>query len=268
MIDDLSPEVVAIELERAGATLGRPLSVTLETGSTNDDARAKAAAGAVHGATFVADTQTRGRGRGGHEWHSPAGENLYFSVVARTRVDPARISQVSLVVGIAVARAVERLAGVAARIKWPNDVEVNEKKIAGVLVEAQIRGGAVDALVIGIGLNVRGRAFPEHLVDRATSLAIESVEVSRAAALAAVLAELGSALEDFETHGLAGALPAILARDALRGVRLRVGDAEGRGEGIDEGGRLLVRGDDGRLQPVTSGSVERVVTAPAPSGDR
>ena len=154
------------------------------------------------------------------------------------------------------------------RVKWPNDVEVNERKIAGVLVEAQIRGAAVDALVIGIGLNVRGSAFPEHLVDRATSLAIEGSDVSRAAALAAVLAELGAALEDFEANGLAGALPAIVARDALRGVRLRVGDVEGRGEGIDEGGRLLVRSDDGRLHQVTSGSVERVLTARGPSDDR
>jgi BirA family transcriptional regulator, biotin operon repressor / biotin---[acetyl-CoA-carboxylase] ligase len=261
VIDDLSPGDVERELERAGATLGRPLAIVSETASTNDDARAAAAAGAAHGATFVADCQTRGRGRGGHVWHSPPGENLYLSVVARTRVDAAHVSQMSLVVGLAVARAVERLAGVASRIKWPNDVEVNEKKIAGVLVEAQIRGGAVDALVIGIGLNVRGRAFPEHLAARATSLAIEGGEVARAPALAVVLAELGAALADFEANGLAGALGEIRARDALRGARLRAGDTEARGAGIDERGRLLVRGDDGALHPVASGSVERAPAA-------
>ena len=150
---------------------------------------------------------------------------------------------------------------------------MNEKKIAGVLVEAQIRGGSVDALVIGIGLNVRSRAFPEHLADRATSLALEGADVPRALALAVVLAELGVALADFEARGLAArsrrssrATPSAASASAPATSRAE-------GEGIDEHGRLLVRGDDGRLHHVTSGSVERppyddAITARAPSGDR
>jgi BirA family biotin operon repressor/biotin-[acetyl-CoA-carboxylase] ligase len=257
VIADLLPADIERELAAAGAVVGRPLSVLVSTASTNDDARAAAAAGAPHGATFVADTQTRGRGRGAHAWHSPPGENLYLSVVVRTAIEPARVARLALVAGVAVARAVERLAGVAAAIKWPNDVEVRGRKIAGVLVEGQIRGAVVDALVVGIGLNVGSRAFSAELADRATSLALEGAVVARARALAALLAELGAALAAFERGGLAPLLADVAARDALRDAPIRAGEALGVGAGIDAEGRLLVADREGRVHAIVSGSVER-----------
>src|SRR4029077_8364386 len=146
-------DAIARELDRLGSALGRPLSVVPVTASTNDDARAAAAAGAPHRDAFLADAQTAGRGRGGHTWHSPPGENLYLSIVLRPRVPAGDIAPIALAIGVAVARAVEEaLAGRApVWLKWPNDVLAGpaeaKRKLAGVLVEGQLRGAEVASLV-------------------------------------------------------------------------------------------------------------------------
>src|SRR5690242_13631390 len=118
--------------------LGDPFVFEPETTSTNDLALAAADAGAPHGATFVADVQTRGRGRHGHTWTSPPGENLTFSVLLRPTVEAPRANGLALVVGLAVrAAAARHVAGAVIGIKWPNDVVVGEKKLAGILVESR-----------------------------------------------------------------------------------------------------------------------------------
>jgi BirA family transcriptional regulator, biotin operon repressor / biotin---[acetyl-CoA-carboxylase] ligase len=263
-VSDLLRERVEAELDRLGATLGRPLSIAAITGSTNSDARSAAAAGAPHGATFVADAQTAGRGRGGHTWHSPSGENLYMSVVLRPRVALVALPRFALVVGLAVARAVDQaLAGegaadVQARagIKWPNDVIVDGRKIAGVLVESSLRGGAIEAVVAGVGVNVHAAVFPVEIEDRATSLRLLGAPApDRAILCARVLAGLSGALRDFEAQDLRSFLAELERRDVLRGVPVEVGEARGLAEGIDEEGRLRVREGEGEVQLVCAGSV-------------
>jgi BirA family biotin operon repressor/biotin-[acetyl-CoA-carboxylase] ligase len=257
-LSDLSAGAVERALDALGAAVGRPLSVRAVTGSTNDDARAAAASGAPHGAAFLADAQTKGRGRGGHTWHSPPGENLYLSLLLRPKVPPASVAPVTLAVGVAVARVVEQIVAGRAPVwvKWPNDVLAGDRrKLAGVLVEGQLRGELVSSLVVGVGMNVRASAFPEEIAGRATSLALLGCEgLDRSAIAAALIAGIGAAVARFEVDRLASFRDDLARLDALRGARVEVGGVRGVAEGIDGEGRLLVRGEGG-VARVVSGEV-------------
>ena len=240
-----------------GGALGRPLHLLAETTSTNDEAKHAAKAGAPHGATWVAETQRAGRGRQGRAWVAPHGEALLFSVLLRLSCAPARLPPLALVAGLAARDAIARaLPGVDVRLKWPNDVVVGTHKIAGVLVEATLSGAKVDAVIVGIGINVHTRAFPEELAGNATSLALLGArEPDRAELLADTLATLDRDVHLAADRGL-GLLHARLAAvDALRGVRVRGEVGEGTAEGIDLEGRLLVRGDDGVVMRWGAGEV-------------
>ncbi|HVY48692.1 MAG TPA: biotin--[acetyl-CoA-carboxylase] ligase [Minicystis sp.] len=253
---DVEPDLLAAELARLGERAARPVIVLGETGSTNDDAKAAAAAGGPAGMVFLADAQSRGRGRGGHAWHSPAGQNVYLSLLARPKLDAPRVACASLAVGVAVARAAAALGVAAARIKWPNDVLVADKKLAGVLVEGQLRGARVESLVVGVGLNVLATSFPGDLAARATSLAMLGGATNRAAVAARLVVEIEAALAAFERGGLAPFAAELADRDALLGRRVRAAGIEGEARGIDAAGRLLVRAEGGALREVASGSVE------------
>lgn len=261
---DLDAGAIERALNRLGASLGRPLTVMEETGSTNDDARAAAAAGAPHGATFLADAQTRGRGRGGHAWSSPSGENLYLSMVLRPRIPAVSVAPITLAIGVAVARVAEGILGDRApvRVKWPNDVLAGPlperglaRKLAGVLVEGQLRGTEVTSLVAGVGLNVHARSFPAELASRATSLASLGAEgLDRSAIAAALIAAVGAAVARYERDRLASFLADLERLDGLRGVEVDVAGVCGTASGVDAEGRLLVRGPCG-IVPVVSGEV-------------
>jgi BirA family biotin operon repressor/biotin-[acetyl-CoA-carboxylase] ligase len=152
--------------------MGRTLLPFAETRSTNDDAWAALGQGMPDGVTVVADAQTRGRGRGGRSWsHAPA-RGLALSVALQLGWDSRHAGVVPLAAGLALARAVARL-GVSARLKWPNDVLVDGRKLAGVLCEMRSAPGGGEAIVVGVGMNVRQRAedFPQGLRESATSLA-------------------------------------------------------------------------------------------------
>jgi BirA family biotin operon repressor/biotin-[acetyl-CoA-carboxylase] ligase len=253
----------AVEVEGAlaamGTTFGSPATVVASTASTNDDARRAAAAGAPAGALFVADAQTAGRGRGDHAWHSPPGENVYLSLLLRPALPAPRLSSITLAFGLAVARVVERRLEPTARVlvKWPNDVLVGRRKIAGILVEATLRGSEVVSLVVGVGLNVAGRRFPGELAARATSLRIEGArDLDRARAVAELCHELGATADRFVTGGLAPLLDELSRRDALAGRPVLVDGAAFRAEGIDADGRLRVRSVTGELRAVVAGEVQ------------
>ena len=247
--------------ERGGA-LGRPLYVLDETTSTNDEAKHGARAGAVHGSTWVAETQTAGRGRQGRTWVSPRGENLLFSVLWRAPCPPARLPLLSLAAGIAVCEAARMAApGRDIRIKWPNDIVLASRssaglvmeKLAGILVETSSIGGAVrsrtvDAIVIGIGINVHTREFPGDLAMRATSLArIASHPVDRAEVLVNVLALLDRSTTLVAARGLGLLRASLDAWDALRGERVESELGSGVASGFDDEGRLLVTKADGSI---------------------
>jgi BirA family biotin operon repressor/biotin-[acetyl-CoA-carboxylase] ligase len=221
------------------SALGRPRLHLRATTSTNDRARELAQAGAPHGTLVTAGEQSAGRGRQGRTWSAPAGSALLMSLVLR---DPPAL--LPLAAGVAVAE----VAGPAARVKWPNDVLLDGRKVAGILAESRPQDGWA---VLGIGLNVAVRVedLPPELHDTAGTLGLAPAE------LEPTLARLLDALE----RALALEAPALLdayrARDALRGREISWADGSGRAAGIDADGRLIVELTRGGRSALSAGEV-------------
>ncbi len=235
--------------------LGAPLVVMDETTSTNDDALAAARGGALHGATFVAELQTAGRGRRGARWLSAAGKNLTFSVVLRLELPPDRVGSLPLVVGLAVRAAAAQHVALPLGLKWPNDVLAADKKLAGVLVESQIVERRVEALVAGIGINVAERDLPAEIAEIATSIALLGGEVAREALLVEILVELEQRLKTFRADGISALSGELRAHDALRGRRVTIDARVGIARGIGDDGALAIEDERG-VRRVVSGVVE------------
>jgi BirA family biotin operon repressor/biotin-[acetyl-CoA-carboxylase] ligase len=256
----------------SGSQLGRPFHFAASTGSTNDDAKRAAKEGAPHGATWLAESQSAGRGRQGRTWLSPPGESLLFSVLLRVDLGPSKVPRVPLVAGLAVRDAVARAApGARVAIKWPNDVEVDGRKVAGILVEAVTSPRSIaPAVIVGIGINVHTRVFPEEIAARATSIALLGNESrgsrrpppDRAAILVDVLASLDRDVHLIGGRGLGLVRSRLEAADALRDRHVRSDDGdEGTACGIDDDGRLLVRRGTGTLVRWSSGEVHLLGTS-------
>jgi BirA family biotin operon repressor/biotin-[acetyl-CoA-carboxylase] ligase len=211
--------------------LGTPRLHLRRTDSTNERARQLAERGAPHGTLVTAREQSAGRGRQGRTWSAPAGRALLCSIVIR---DPPRL--LPLAAGVAVAD----LVGPQALVKWPNDVLVDGRKVAGILVEGRPQERWA---VVGIGLNValRQEDFPPELRDRAGTLGLESDAIEPA------LQGLLSSLERWVAADSDAVLEAVRLRDALLGRAVRWAGGEGRGAGIDGEGRLLVETEAGRV---------------------
>lgn len=237
--------------------LGRPLMYHPVTGSTNDNALLAARSGAPHGSLFVADEQTAGRGRRGNAWLAAPGESLLFSLLLRPQLELAQVSALTLAIGLGLRDAIGPLLTQPVQLKWPNDLYVNGKKLAGVLVESQLQGERLQAVVVGVGLNVASQDFPEEIAARATSLALlGKVELEREPLLHALLEAIATRLEEYERSGVAGILDELNAADALKGQRVRVDAQVGVGRGLDQFGRLLLEDDAGVVHAIIAGTVE------------
>lgn len=255
----------------ACGTFASHYRVVASTTSTNDDAKAWAAAGAPEGAWIAAREQTAGRGRQGRPWASPAAAGLYLSVVFRPAADetadaPAT-ALLTLMCGVAVAHAV-RGFGAPASLKWPNDVVVapaggagvSRRKLAGILAEGVVAGGRLEAVVAGIGLNLVPAAYPPDIASRAISLAeLVRPVVSWEDALVAILQSLAL----WRARLSAGQAAVVL--DAWRALapsatgapvrwRTRSGERRGRTAGVDERGALLIETETGR-ERIVAGDV-------------
>ncbi len=223
--------------------LGRSLDVRVETGSTNDDAREAAERGAPSGHVVVADGQTGGRGSRGRTWSSPAGVDLYLSIVERVALSPGELPLVTLAVGLGVTDAIHALApGIAAvQIKWPNDAWIDRKKTAGILAESSSSGARRGPLILGIGLGVNRLVFPEELAGEATSLRLASgVELDRCAVLATLLAHVERAIDSLVADGATRTIERVRARLALLGEPVRVDDVAGTLRGLTDDGALCI----------------------------
>ncbi len=223
------------------------------TGSTNDLARELAAGGAPHGTVVIADEQTAGRGRQGRSWTAPPGLSLTISIVVRPSADA--LALLPLTAAVAVCRACERVAPGRAAVKWPNDVWIDGRKAAGILVEARPQEGWA-ALGIGLNVDTTEDDLPSDLRDTATSLRIATgAESGREPALAAVLEELSEWLD----AGHDRLLSAYRTRDALAGRAITwvSGDRSLAGEasGIDDDGKLVVFTADGERHALAAGEV-------------
>ncbi len=243
--------------------LGRALHFLARTDSTSRQLGLLAEQGAPEGTVVVADEQTEGRGRMARAWFSPPGVNLYLSLLLRPRVPPAAATTLPLLAGWGVAQALESVAPrLAPRIKWPNDIHVNGRKICGILCEMQAEADCVQHVIVGLGLNVNLAAadLPADIARVATSLRIASgAEVSRPALLAAILNTLEPAYRRWCDEGLAPFLDALRARDALAGRRVTLDQIgrhlSGRAAGIAADGALLLQTEDGPVVSVVSGDV-------------
>ena len=250
--------------------LGRPLLFFREVDSTNRQLGARAVS-AAEGLALVADHQTAGRGRMGRAWFSPAGANVYLSILLRPQVSLAQIATLPLVVGCVVARTVEKLApGIPVQLKWPNDLHVNGRKLGGILCEMTAEADGVQHVVVGIGLNVNLRRshLPAAIARLATSLAIETRRTfARAEVVAELLNQFEPAYHVWRVEGLEPFLPQIAALDLLKGRTLRIEQAnrrtvEGVAEGVGVDGTLSLRQPDGSRIAVCSGDAH-VITGDA-----
>ncbi|HJC23664.1 MAG TPA: biotin--[acetyl-CoA-carboxylase] ligase [Candidatus Eisenbergiella merdavium] len=239
---------------------GKNLIFRPVTGSTNIDAKAAAEEGAPEGTLVVTERQEAGRGRRGRGWDSPEGCNLYFTLLLRPGCTPDQACMLTLVMALAVTKAVRKL-GVDAGIKWPNDIVVSGKKVCGILTEMSAEPDFIHYVVIGTGINVNQESFPEEISATATSLRLEKGErIGRAGLLSAVMEQFESAYQTFCSTWDLSALTAeyesmLLNKDRPVRVLDPKGEFEGTARGINEKGELLVERRDGRLACVYAGEV-------------
>jgi BirA family biotin operon repressor/biotin-[acetyl-CoA-carboxylase] ligase len=263
-----SPDILSDIEIAAGLSskrIGRRIVCVRETESTNQFAFRTAEEGAGDGTVVLAESQTGGKGRLGRRWESPPGVNLYCSVILRPPILPVNAPQLTFLSAVAVARAIESVTHLQPRIKWPNDILVHERKVAGLLNEMSAETDTVHWVVLGIGVNINmvREQFPDDLRYPASSLLLEEGSpVSRVEFTRSLLSILDSLYDDFLYRGFESVREEWLARAMIQGQRVAVsaGDAdmEGTVVGIDMDGALLLRRCDGSSQRVLSGDVRFV----------
>lgn len=257
-LDLLDAAAIRAALPAAAVGLLGPLRIDAEIDSTSSALLRDAAAGAPSGSVRLAERQTAGRGRRGRAWQSPIAANLYLSLLWRFDGGLSALGGLSIVAGVATARALHALGAGAVRLKWPNDLVHADRKLGGILVDAAGEWAGPCHAVVGIGINGRmplasGAAIDQPWTDLASLLA-PAAAPRRSALAAAVLAELLPALARFEAEGLAPFRASFAALDALAGRAISVHDGAApwpaTAIGLCEDGRLCVRdgaGNEHRL---------------------
>jgi BirA family biotin operon repressor/biotin-[acetyl-CoA-carboxylase] ligase len=265
MPNQTQEEPIWQQISRSHRLDGRPLILFDTIGSTNTRALALAKEGAESGTVIIAETQSNGRGRLGRTWASPKGAGLYFSIISRPPLEPENLSKITLAAGLALCNGVAKVSNIRARLKWPNDLLFAEKKMAGVLCEADLTAEGGPTVVIGIGLNVNNRAedFPAELAGRATSMFLAAQErlFDRGAVLAAILREIDREIKRLANNNFRGILADWRANDATYGKWLTWLNPQGQkitglSLGPDEDGLLYIKDTNGTVHPVLSGDLE------------
>ena len=262
---DLPLDLNSVRQRLVAQRLGSEFHYFAEIGSTNTYARRLAEHGARDGELVIADSQTEGRGRLGRHWVSPPNANLYLSFVLRPRLPPARAPQITLMAAVALAETLKFFLPVPPSIKWPNDIIVNGKKLAGILTEVNCGSESVEFVILGIGVNVNYPVdlMPEEIRQRATSVLVERQnKVSREDLLQRLIQDLDRCYGELEVNGFAPLAPRWEAYFGWRGQRVRIEllnqDVFGIAKGIDHDGALLLEDEHGKLQRVIAGDVTPV----------
>ena len=261
-----SPDLLHADdlLARLGKTkvIGRDIQVFEQTTSTNDVVEKLARGGVKEGAVVFAELQTKGRGRLGRGWTSPLRKGLWFSILLRPELHPQETTQLTVASATALRRAIHKETGLRPEIKWPNDLLLGGRKVAGILTELTAELDWVKHVILGIGVNVNLSAgdFPSELRKQATSLKIESGKpVSRSGLAVEILRDLDvdyvricsgefkSVADEWETH----------CTTLGRQVAIRIGNRciRGRAESLGEDGALLLRTEHGHLEHIIGGDV-------------
>lgn len=236
--------------------------VCLETvDSTNTHAKRLAEEGAPAGTLVVAEEQTGGKGRRGRGWTASKGENIMMTLLLRPRIRPEHASRLTLLMAMAVAEGIQKVTGLSAGIKWPNDVVVHGKKVCGILTEMSTEIDYINHVVVGAGINVNQKDFPEEIRTLAGSLCLESgKKICRAELAAEILGELETLYEIFlQTEDLSALYQKYNERCVNCGHEIQVlepgNEYTGTTEGINESGELVVRKTDGSVVRVYAGEV-------------
>ena len=239
---------------------GKTVHFAKETDSTNSWIKRLAKEGAEHGTLAVAEFQSAGRGRFDRKWEAPEGSSIMMTLLLRPEFSPQYASMLTLVMGLAVAQAVEEL-GFEVSIKWPNDVVISRKKICGILTEMGTNGVKINYVLIGVGINVNLKEFPEEMQDKATSLILESgQEYDRNQVISQVMKYFEINYEKFVqtcdfTHLLEDYHKILANLNQPVRVLNQNDPYEGIARGINAGGELLVERADGTVEEVNSGEV-------------
>lgn len=259
-----SPDIISkAELESMMKTnwAGKQVIYYDETDSTNIQARLAGEKDGVHGTLFVADRQVSGKGRRGRSWDSPTGVCVYMTLLLRPELAPVKAPMLTLVMALSVAEAIREQTGLAAQIKWPNDIVLNQKKICGILTEMSTEIDYINYVVTGVGINTNQTEFPEELQKTATSLLIEGGKViGRSKLIAAVMQRYE---ENYKIFLAAGDLSGVLDRynALLVNCGRDVWILEPQGEyhahafGINKQGELIVLTEDGEEKKIYAGEV-------------
>lgn len=257
--DVLTKSEIASRLQTKWA--GRNLYCFSEVDSTNIVAKKKAEEGEAHGTLIVADRQTAGRGRRGRSWESPSGTTILLTLLLKPEFTPDKASMLTLVMAMATTRAISEVSGLSCKIKWPNDIVINGKKVCGILTEMSAELDYIHYVVIGAGVNVNLKKIPEEIKETATSVNIEKGEnLSRAAMVERMMYYFELYYEQFlETEDLSNMLEDYNQCLVNREREVRVLDPKGEYNGIAKGinkeGELLVVKEDGTMANVYAGEV-------------
>lgn len=246
----------ALEDALTTGSVGRRILYYTSTSSTMDVARAEADADAIEGTVVLAEEQTAGRGRFGRAWVSPAGKNLYLTIILRPAID--RLRQLGIITPLAVCLAIEETTSLTPQIKWPNDVLLSGRKVCGILIETEFSGAEPRYALVGPGINVNFEIDPSsEIAAIATSIKQElGAEASREAVLAAFLNHLEALYTAPDPRAVVEAWKSrleTLGRDVT--LTFRDEAFSGRAEDVDDAGNLVLRLTDGSLLTFEAGEV-------------
>ena len=257
--------LLAVDLQsrqRNGQLIGNAIRVLPQTTSTNDEASRAALEGHPEGLVIFAESQSAGRGRMGRRWSSPAGRGLWFSVLLRPSLAPSECTQLTAASANALVRAIQSTTGITPEIKWPNDLLIKGKKIAGILTEMSAELEHVRSVILGIGIDATQTAseFPADLRNIATSLKLATGKiVSRADLAEAVLRELDREYARIVAGQFAAVAEEWGSRCSTLGKQVTIDmgarRVRGRAEALDENGALLLRTEHGRIERIIGGEV-------------
>ncbi len=257
--DLLAPSLLRQELGEC--EIGHKIVHYFRIDSTNTVALRMASSGAPDGTVVLAEEQTAGRGRFGRAWYSEKSSGIYVSIILRPKLAPSAAPVLTLMAGVAAQAAIERATGLAADIRWPNDLLLNGKKLCGILTEMNAEVDRLHAVVIGIGINVNHRDIPDELRSIATSLRLEGGKVySRAQILVGLLREIEQYYRILLKEGNQTIIDRWMAVSSYaQGKRIRIltgnGEFQAVTAGLEPTGALRVRRDDGREEPLVAGEI-------------
>jgi BirA family biotin operon repressor/biotin-[acetyl-CoA-carboxylase] ligase len=247
-----------LEKSLAGKYFGHRLYYYPVTGSTNDDAFKLGIAGAPEGTVVVADAQTKGRGRLQRAWHSPAGSNIYTTIILRPKMDAARTPQISILAGVAVAEVLESYCPGRVKVKWPNDILIDGKKVCGILSQAKAEVNKVDFIILGIGINVNINQFPDEISNIATSLAMETGKIiSRQQLIISLYENMTKWYKQLLKDGFSQIKEKWLSLSQMIGQKVQVIFQEevisGKAIDLDNDGSLILIAEDGKKIKASAG---------------